>query len=305
MAAGAAGSPGAGTGAAPITASPVVTPGAVPTAAITTTPPVVTDAPPGSSTGTQYSNADNIAVLRQSHELVKKLGGEQAITTLQQTAERHTKVTTAYKSIATELGFTPESFDEAFASDPQDVIDYLHEEMAKAPKGGGDGRGDGDLNALLDARLKPLEMQARKQAATEANQRVEGEFNRLFDANDLFRGKNVPKDVKDGLFNFFADSLKYEPQVLQNILQGKTDGIEKVFQSVLTGASTFINSWNRWMSGSGTVQEGMEGGTRVSPKPPDVSTLLNKPGMTPLDRIAEGDDEATKLLPSLRHFRGA
>lgn len=255
-------------------------------------------------------NDANIEVLRQSHQTVQRLGGPEKVTAA---VERYTKMYDTSKQLADALGYTPESFESAFAESPADIYTTLMQEAADADgsrngnrNGNGDrGRGQQEptLQEVIDRQLSPLRNFATRQMAREANTAVDGEFNRLFSEQSLFKGKQVPAEVKEAIYNQFTDLVKGDAAAQNLILQkGDVSKLLPHFDAAVANMVKFTNSWTKWHTGSpsndgnqgGQGNEGGQGGRPAAAASPNPFSL---------DDVIEGNDVATKAMPSLRGFR--
>lgn len=304
MAAGAGALPGGGGGGG--------TPATPPPAAA---PPVSTPSPssgpaavvPGSSAApgtegtpapstTPNPNDPNIAILRQSHELVSKFGGSEKLGTV---AQRYEQIYGSAKTLATQLGYTAESFEEAFASDPIDVVSHLRSEAAQAE----DARNNGappDPAQAMSRELAPIKSHIARQMAREANQTVDSGFDNMLKTNTLFADKTVPAKLRSAVYNAFTDRVKWDKPLQQKILAGDDAavGLQQHFDAALAGIVEGYHEYGSWVGNGGTNTPAPGGQPRTAaPASPG-----SKPSFS-LDDILEGNDNATKAMPSLRNFR--
>lgn len=285
----AAGAPSAP--ASPASPSGPGTPGPGPT-----TPPassVGTGAPPATPTGTPTTppadaNDANIAILRQSHETLRTLGGPEAVKVA---VERYQRTYTAAKEIAVKLGYTPESFEEAWDSNQADTIAFLQQEHATVSTR---DRTNPEIGQEIDRRLAPINQVLAQQMAREANQRLDGEFTRLLGEHALFKGKSIPKPVSEFIENQFVDRVKWDDKLQGEVLSGKVSGVQKHFDAAVAATMEFLNKWNEW---SGNTAPGTPTG---SPATPGTPAAPAKRPANFLSSLAEGDDEAFQHLAITR-----
>lgn len=292
---GGGGTPAAPPAAAPPTTSPTVpSPSSGPAAGTpgSSAAPEPTAAP----TSTPNPNDPNIAILRQSHELVNKFGGSEKLGTISQ---RYEQIYGSAKTLATQLGYTAESFEEAFASDPIDVVSHLRSEAARAE----DARNNGappDPAQAMSRELAPIKSHIARQMAREANQTVDSGFDNMLKTNTLFADKTVPAKLRSAVYNAFTDRVKWDKPLQQKILAGDDAavGLQQHFDAALAGIVEGYNEYGSWVGNGGTNTPASGGQPRTAAAAPPSS----KPSFS-LDDILEGNDNATKAMPSLRNFR--
>lgn len=302
FAAGAPAAPGGGgapaspaapaTPAAPSPASPG--PGVPPASPTGTGVPPVT--PTGQPTPTD-PNAPNLEVLRTSHAKLAELGGVEKVSAAVATYQ---KTYDGAKALATQLGYTPESFEEAWKTDAAEVIAHLKSEARTA-----EDRSNSDPATLVDRKLAPVTSYIQQQMAKTANQGLESEFNTMFSNHALFKDKVVPAEVKSAIQDHFADLIKWDKGALDKCLHGDFSGAKVHFEKALANMTQFSNKWMEWMSGG---QPGTPPGTPPAPNRPGAPRGVDgqfvsadgKPKGNFLNALAEGEEDAFQHLSTTR-----
>jgi hypothetical protein len=278
---------------------------------------------PGSSSGTGTSGSGsptgqggsdpNIATIRASHEALQRLGG---LDKVQGAVERYNRMHDTSAEIATQLGYTPESFEAAFAESPAEIYTHLLNEFEVAQRASGRGDGTrGEVNQVLqdhlNRQLQPIRQHIIRQQAREANDRVDSEFGRLFGEQTLFKGKQVPAEVRDFVYNHFTDLVKWDDNVQNAVLQGDVSKLQPLFDKAVANLVAFSNNWAKWTTGSAGTGAGTGTGTGANA---GAGTGTGEGGTGAgngngarnpfsLDDIIEGNENATRALPSMRGFR--
>lgn len=287
-----AAAPSSGSTGAPPAVSPPAAPSGVPPAS----PAVPTTAAPSPASGDP--NAPNLEVIRKSHELVQKFGGPEKV---QAAAERYTKMYDTSRDLATQLGYTPESFEAAFGTDPAMIYNHLMTEAQKMADGqrAADGKIDPALRDLINRELSPVKNALQRQMAERGNQITDNEFDSQLKSHTLFKDKSVPPEVRNAIYDRFVNLASGDIKTQKAILNsGDAGGLKVHFDAAVAQYYADVNAYNAW-TGRAAAPSG-DGGNRNTPAPaPNPNPFAN----LRLDDIIEGTDDATKALPSMRNFR--
>lgn len=303
--------PAAPSSGAPSAASPTAPP-AAPATPVTPAVPSSPASPAAAPTGPTAapspatapdSNAENLAVIRRSHEFVQKFGGVEKVTPA---IERYTKMYDTSKTLATQLGYSPESFEDAFAQDPGMIHQHLIGEArrAQAERTAADGQVPKEVRDLLNRELAPVRSVLQRQRAEAANRIVDSDFDTRLSSHSLFTGKSVPQGVKEAIYDRFVDLAVADQKTQQAILDnGDASGLAAHFDKAVADYFASVNAYNAWANGNGP-QPGNSGGR---PRGPDGQFLPAAAAPTSanpfsLQDVIDGEDNATKALPSLRNF---
>lgn len=270
--------------------SPSPAPAAAPAAGV---PPSVTPgAPPVSPAGPLPANAENIAVLRQSHELVARLGGPEKA---QAAYERVTALHNEGSELAQSLGFTPESFERAFNQDPADTIAFMRAEATKLDARQPNANQPPDINRVLDQRLGPLERQLRTQAVDKANGLVDTELTRLFSDHAIFKGAtNVPPEISGFIQDLAREFMKYDNEGLKKVVSSGDSSLVKThLDSAVDRFMKAVNAYSQWQATRGTTP---------SATPPAIGQPATPPAGSgwKLSDLIDGKEDAFQGLSSTR-----
>lgn len=268
--------------------------------------------PPGQGAN---GNAENIAILRQSHETLNRMGGAEKVQAIQQA---YTKIHSTALGLAEQLGYTPESFEEAFTQDPIAIHNHLIAEARQAAQGRGNGNGQGNGNngqqptfrEVLNREVAPLRNFVQNQMAERANNMVDGEFKTQFDSHVLFKDKQVPPDVRNAIYDHFTDLVKADDAAqLAVIRSGDVSKLKVHFDTAVANMIKYAQAYNKWSTGTGAGQgdggggNGGQGNGGQNGGQQGQNGGQGDPfkGMT-LDNIINGDPNADALA-SMRGFR--
>ena len=204
--------------------------------------------PSQSATGQPNGNDANIAVLRQSHELISRLGGPEAIQRYQQQVQVLNQLRTEGAQLAEQLGYTPESFEAAFGQDPADTLAYLRNAANQARA----NQPEPTLEEVLNQRLGPVEQQLRMQQVERSNAAVDGELTRVFNEHAIFKGKsNIPADAQGFIMDLAREYLKYDQPGLKKVLAGDMSPVGTAFTAAMDRFFKAVNAYTQWNSGLG------------------------------------------------------
>lgn len=294
------GAPNVGGGGAPAggSPSPAPAPAAAPPAAPAPSQggsPGAPAAPPPANGGLP-SNAPNLDILRNSHELVTRLGGPEAAQRAFETAQTYTTLANEATQLAETLGYTPESLQTAFQKDPVGTLTFLRNE-ANQSRGQGDPNQGNDLNAVLDQRLGPLEQIIRQQAVERANGAVDTELSRVFGEHAIFKGKsNIPPDVTNFIQDLAREYMKYDQQGLQKVHRGDLSAVGTHFNASLDRFLKAVNAYNTFMNGGQPAPAG-QGGQPAPGAPGAGQPPANK---WSLSDLINGEENAFQGLTTTR-----
>jgi hypothetical protein len=268
--------------------------------------------PPGQGAGN--GNADNIAILRTSHETLSRLGGADKVSAA---VQQYTKIHSTASQLAEQLGYTPESFESSFAEDPIAIHNHLINEARQVAaqrgqdrNGNGQGQGNGNQGQGPDINreLAPIRNFIQNQMADKANTAVDTEFNSQLSAHSLFKGKQVPPEIRNAIYDNFTELVKGDNAAQMKVLKsGDVSGLKVHFDSAVANMIKFAQSYGSWASGgNGQGGNGGQGngngqGAQGQGQGQGQNTSDPYKNLT-LDDIISGDDKAN-VMPSMRNFR--
>lgn len=205
----------------------------------------------------QGDNAENLRVLRESHEAYKRLGD---VKTVEQSVAAWNKQTTHYKTIATELEYTPESFAAAMAADPVATINQLNAEYAQHRQANPGKGGNTNPNARnqpnpLEQKVNTIETRLAQQRAKEANTEFDSEFSTMLKGQKALEGTPeapLPNDVHDVLYDMVSETLKNDDEFMKAMFDGDKAKYQprakQVFEGVATRFFSVVNAYNAWQA---------------------------------------------------------
>lgn len=266
--------------------------------------------PPGQGAGN--GNADNIAILRTSHETLNRLGGADKV---QAQLAQYTKIHSTSSTLAERLGYTAESFETAFAEDPIAIHNHLINEARQVAaqrgngngQGNGQGQGNGNNNQPdINRELAPIRSFIQNQMADKANTLVDGEFNTQLGNHALFKGKTVPPEIRTAIYDNFTELVKGDDAAQMKVLKsGDVSGLKAHFDSAMANMIKFAQTYGAWMGGTnqggGGGNNGGNNGQGNGNGNQNQSTNDPFKGMV-LQDIIDGDPKAD-AMPSMRNFR--
>jgi hypothetical protein len=251
--------------AAPASAAPVVpSPAAAAPAS-----PAVGSTPAGSPTAPD-ANAENIKQLRTNYEALKPW--EKIATTIKDPAAAlaaYTRTQTMFtegQKLAVKLGYTPESFKEAFEDDPIDTISTLRQEANKAdPQLAEQQRLQKLVDDATKRALQPQFEKENKIATDNAIKLMDTEIDRLVaDPKDGF-GPDTPAEIKDAIHDVM-DLLLTDETMLAVKQGGNVAGVQKAFTEAKAQIIKVVNAFNKMQADRAIKERGGNGmpGTRTN-----------------------------------------
>ena len=209
------------------------------------------------------------------------------------------------RDLATQLGYTPESFEEAFGMDPAGMYNFFVQEAQKVAdqRRASDGQIDPKLRDLLTRELSPLRSVLQRQMADTGNRLTDTEFNSQLSSHTLFKDKQVPAEIRSAIYDRFVDLASTDVKTQQAILNnGDVSGLKTHFDKAVADYFAAVNAYNAWTAGRGPRPDG-DGGNRSNATAPAAAAPVAGANPFNLDDIIEGTENATKGMPSLRNFR--
>lgn len=215
------------------------------------------------------------------------------------------KTWTEAQTLGRELDYTEASLQAAFKADPVGTVALLRQEAA-THRATPEYRESQRIADLVREQTKPLNDYIARQQADRHNAAIDGEFNRMFTSNEAFKARNgvdAPAEVRGIIHDRFIETIKWNQDLIKEVIAGKMSGLQKVFDEVVTDTLGGWNKYNAW----GQPTNGGGGG---QPQPaavrgPNGQFITPPAGTKPpptLDQIIEGALEAD-VLPSMRGFK--
>lgn len=212
------------------------------------------------------------------------------------------------------LGYSDQDIQDALRTDLVKTLTFLRTAQAKQGdqngrgqgqgqgQGNGQGRGQIDpaLKRELDQRLSPVEQHLDNQMVDAANQAFMTEYDRLFDDAYKEDAKTMPKEVKEFFKDAVSEMFKYDVDGLKALkFQRDTKAIAKTFTQVKNRFDQALNAYHMWQLGKAGGGASGRSGQGGAPNAGAGGADSGWAGLS-LDDIAQGDDRAVKLIPSMR-----
>lgn len=244
--------------------------------------------------------------VKAEHEKWSKLGDYDTTSTHAETTRGF--IEEAY-TVGEKLGFTEEQIQGSLTKNFIGTINFLRQKAAEAAGTGGQGgQGGGQggqktlqdqIKEALDQQLGPINKDLQDRQVQAANQRFDGEVNRLM--QDTFKADfgTMPMEVKNLFLDAASELFKYDTAGSQDLFKnGKVAGVQKAFDQAKTIIEGAFIKWQQWKtSGAGGQQQG--GGNRQAGGG-DNGGAADLKGGSFLDSIIAGEDAGFSQLGRMR-----
>lgn len=248
--------------------------------------------------------------VKAEHEKWSKLGDYDTASTHAQTTRQF--IEEAYTS-GEKLGFTEQQIQNSLTKNFLGTINFLRQKAAEANGSnnnggqGGQNQGGGQkslqdqIKEALDQQLGPINKDLQDRQVQAANNRFDGEVNRLMQESFKTDFGTMPTEVKNLFLDAASELFKYDTQGSQDLFKnGKVAGVQKAFNEAKTIIEGAFIKWQQWKtSGAGGQQTG--GGNRQSSGGGNNGNSdADLKGSSFLDSIINGEDAGFSQLDRMR-----
>jgi hypothetical protein len=202
-------------------------------------------------------------------------------------------------TIGDKLGYDEADVQAALKKDFVKTVNFLRtkaaESQAQGGKPGGRQQGDEDLQATIDAKLKPMNEWFDNQLTETGNAKFTQTFQTELKTAFGDEVANLPKEFRQLLYDATSEMFKYDTEALKDLkFKGRTAKVAEHFGKARTMVEKAFNSYHQYMlAKQGRVAAGGQ------PVAPGVGGAKGKSAFS-LDDVILGNDNALAALPSMK-----